>query len=56
MTVNAWLDIHVDILKGRKVRVVESATNRGIGDMLMYYLQREVKRVKVTSKFVFLYV
>jgi hypothetical protein len=56
MTVNAWLDLHMDLLRGRKIRLIEQETNRSVTDLLMYYLQRDVIKVKLTSKFIFLYV
>ena len=56
MTVNAWLDTHIDYMNGRKLRIINTDTGKGVGDMIMSYMDKKVKAVKITTKFLFIYV
>ena len=56
MTLNDWIDVNLKLLCGRTLRVIDSNTRKGIGDMMMFYMDKEVKSVKVTSKFIFVFI
>ena len=56
MTLNDWIDANMNLIYGRTIRVIDSATRKGIGDMMMFYMDRPVKGYKVTSKFLFIFI
>jgi len=56
ITVDKWLDTHMELLHGRKIRIIDSKTNKGAGDMLMFYMDRLVISEKITTQFVFLFI
>lgn len=56
MTVSTWLDTHMEYVKGRKLRIISTITWKGVGDTYMLYMDRKVKAVKITTKFLFLYI
>lgn len=56
MTVNTWLDTHMEYMKGRKLRIINIDTGKGVGDMLMLYMNKRVKAVKITTRFVFIFI
>ena len=56
ITVNDWLDKHLKLLKGRKVRIIDTATGRSAGDTIMLYINKKVLSTKVTSRFLFIFV
>ena len=55
MTVNDWIDAHMNLIKGRRIRIIDSGKGN-ISDMLMLYMDRPVKGFKVTSKFLFIFI
>ena len=56
MTVNDWIDAHTKFLYGRTIRVIDATSRKGVGDMLMFYMDRPVKGYKVTKKFLFIFI
>lgn len=56
MTVNTWIDENTKLLYRRTIRAIDSTTRKGVGDMLMFYMDREVKGFKVTHKFIFIFI
>ena len=56
MTVNTWLDTHMEYMNGRKLRIINADTGKGVGDMLMLYMDKRVKAVKITTRFVFIFI
>lgn len=56
MTVNDWIDKNTKLIYGRTIRIIDSATHKGVGDMLMFYMDKPVKGYKVTSKFLFIFI
>ena len=56
MTVNTWLDTHMEYMNGRKLRIINTDTGKGVGDMLILYMDKRVKAVKITTRFVFIFI
>lgn len=56
LTVNDWIDANMKLVYGKKVRVIDTNTNKGVGDELILYMRNKVVNSKITSRFVFLYV
>lgn len=56
ITVNDWLDKHLELLSGRKIRIIDTATGKSAGDNLMLYINKKVLSTKVTSRFLFIFV
>ena len=56
MTVNNWIDAHMKLVYGRTIRIIDVATRKGVGDMLMLYMDKEVKSYKVTDKYLFIFI
>lgn len=56
ITVDKWLDTHMELIYGRRIRIIDSKTNKGVGDMLMLYMDRLVVSVKITTQFVFIFI
>lgn len=56
ITVDKWLDTHMELMYGRRIRIIDSKTNKGVGDMLMLYMDRLVVSVKITTQFVFIFI
>ena len=56
MTVNTWIDNNMKLIYGRPIRIINSVTRKGVGDMILLYMDREVKRYKITSKFTFIFI
>lgn len=56
ITVNTWLDTHMEYLYGRKLRIINADTGKGVGDMLLLYMGNKVRAVKITKKFLFIFV
>lgn len=55
-TVNDWIDENMNLIYGRTIRLIDSKTRQGIGDMMMFYMDRPVKGYKVTKKFLFIFI
>lgn len=56
LTVNDWIDANMKLVYGKKIRVINTHTNKGVGDELILYMKNKVVNSKITSRFVFLYV
>jgi hypothetical protein len=56
LTVNDWIDANMKLVYGKKIRVIDTNTNKGVGDELILYMKNKVVNSKITSRFVFLYV
>lgn len=56
LTVNDWIDANMKLIYGKKIRVIDTNTNKGVGDELILYMKNKVVNSKITSRFVFLYV
>ena len=56
LTVNDWIDANMKLVYGKKIRVIDTDTNKGVGDELILYMKNKVVNSKITSRFVFLYV
>lgn len=56
LTVNDWIDANMKLVYGKKIRVIDTNTNKGVGDELILYMKNKVINSKITSRFVFLYV
>ena len=56
LTVNDWIDANMKLVYRKKVRVIDTNTNKGVGDELILYMKNKVVNSKITSRFVFLYV
>lgn len=54
--VNDWIDANTKIIGGKRIRVIETSTGRGVGDKMIFYMNRNVVNHKITSRFIFLYV
>ena len=38
MTVNDWIDAHMNLVYGRTIRLIDVNTRKGVGDMMMFYM------------------
>ena len=56
LTVNQWIDENMKTMYGRQLRLLSYVTHKGIGDNYLPYLDCTVLAVKVTSKFVFIFI
>lgn len=56
LTVNDWIDANMKLIYGKKIRVIDTNTNKGVGDELILYMKNKVVNSKITSRFVFLYI
>ena len=56
MTVNQWIDENMKTVYGHTIRLIDSNTKKGIGDMMLMYMDREVKNIKLTSRFLFIFI
>ena len=56
MTVNQWIDENMKTVYGHTIRLIDSNTHKGVGDMLILYMNREVKKIKLTNKFLFIFI
>ncbi len=56
MTVNQWIDENMKTVYGHTIRLIDSKTRKGIGDMMFMYMDREVKRVNITKRFLFIFI
>ena len=56
MTVNQWIDENMKTVYGHTIRLIDSKTKKGIGDMMLMYIDREVQNVKITSRWIFIYI
>ena len=56
LTVNDWIDANMKLVYGKKIRVIDTNTNKGVGDELILYMKNKVVNSKITSRFVFLYI
>lgn len=56
LTVNDWIDANMKLVYGKKIRVIDTNTNKGVGDELILYMKNKVVNSKITSRFIFLYV
>lgn len=56
ITVDKWIDTHMEFIYNKKIRIIDSKTNKGVGDMMIFYMDREVKNVKLTSRFLFIFI
>lgn len=56
LTVNDWIDANMKLIYGKKIRVIDTNTNKGVGDELILYMKNKVVNSKITSRFIFLYV
>ena len=55
-TVSDWIDENMNLVYGRTIRLIDSKTRQGVGDMMMFYMDRPVKSYKVTKKFLFIFI
>ena len=55
-TVNTWIDDNMKNIYGKRIRIIDSQTRKGVGDMMMMYFDREVKGIKITSQFIFIFI
>ena len=56
MTVNRWLDANIRTIYGKKVRLIDYRTRKGITDKLLIFMENPVQDAKITSRFVFIFV
>jgi len=56
ITVNDWIDTHMEQIYGRKIRIIDAETHKGVGDMLMLYMDKKIKKVKITTSFLFIFI
>lgn len=56
MTVNTWIDKNMNRIYGHRIRIIDSVTHKGVGDMLMLYMDREIKDIKITLNFIFIFI
>ena len=56
MTVERWIDTNTDKLYGHRIRIIKADTHKGVGDMMMFYFDYIVKNVKITSKYIFIFI
>ena len=56
MTVNTWIDENMNKVYGHRIRIIDSVTRKGVGDMLMLYMDKNVKDTKITPKFIFIFI
>lgn len=56
MTVNEWIDKNTKLLHGKSIRIIDIATRKGVGDMMIFYMDKEIKSYKVTNKFLFIFI
>ena len=56
MTVNDWIDANMKLVYGRTIRLIDVNTRKGVGDMMMFYMDREIKGFKATKKFLFIFI
>ncbi len=56
MTVNQWIDENMKTVYGHTIRLIDSKTHKGVGDLMFMYMDREVKNVKLTSRFLFIFI
>ena len=56
MTVDTWIDTHINMLHNRKIRLLDAETHVGYTDKMLAYMGAEVKATKVTSRFIFIFI
>jgi hypothetical protein len=56
MTVDKYLDEHLNLLKNRHIRLLDRDTCIGYTDKMIAYLNCEVKSVKITTNFIILFI
>ena len=56
MTVDRWIDENMKKIYGKPIRIIDTKTKKGVGDMMMLYLNKEVKGSKITSQFTFIFI
>jgi hypothetical protein len=56
MTVDKYLDEHLNLLKNRHIRLLDRDTCVGYTDKMIAYLNYEVKCAKITNNFVILFI
>lgn len=56
MTVNQWIDENMNLLHNRRIRLLDAETHVGYTDKMLAYMGAEVKKTKVTSRFIFIFI
>ena len=56
MTVNQWIDENMKTVYGHTIRLIDSETKKGVGDMMFMYMDRKVQNVKITSRWIFIFI
>lgn len=56
MTVQEWVDTQKCAFPTKQIRIVDSRTNKGTGTHWIIYRNFEVKNVKITKEWIFLYI
>lgn len=56
MTVNQWIGENISIYLDKSVRMINKNTHKGYGQHWIMFKDREIDHVKITSKFIFIFV
>ena len=56
MTVNQWIDENTNICSHKIIRMIDKDTHKGLGCHWIVFKDCEVNSIKITSKFIFIFV
>lgn len=56
MTVNQWIDQNLNIHFYKSIRMINKNTHKGYGCHWIIFKDYEIDHVKITSKFIFIFV
>jgi len=56
MTVNQWIDENINIYPHKIIRMIDKDTHKGCGCHWIVFKDCEVNSIKITSKFIFIFV
>lgn len=56
MTVNQWIDENKNIHFYKSIRMIDRNTHKGLGYHWLVFADCEIDHVKITSKFIFIFI
>jgi hypothetical protein len=56
MNVRTWVNENKEKYPDKIIRIIDSETNKGTGTHWILFTNHEVKNVKITSQWIFLYI
>ena len=56
MTVNQWIAKNVNMYPHKSIRIIDKDTHKGWGCHWLVFKDYEINHVKITSKFIFIFI